>query len=144
MILTRFDRIVIDDMPANAAYALETVLNNYGEILNNSFRDLNYEIIDNLDKEEIPYWRSHRNFVYCYIVLFGQEIITLNDISDLELLYNYDSKTDTAGYRGSEQTRIRLKRDNIIIIYPEDAYKFHYIPGTDCRKLLVRIPFTQY
>ncbi len=137
MILTRFDRIVLDDLPVNIAEALERVLNDYNYLEDNP----DYILINNFYEDENIYWQSHSACIYCYIILSGQEIITINDISDLDEVKKYDSKSDSALYRGKEQVRIRLKKDNIVVLYPEDAYKFHYIPGVPCRKVLVKIPF---
>lgn len=146
MILSRYNRLVIDELPNNIASAIEFFNKNYISLKNEKKisypnDNLEYHIIRNFLEDDIIYWQSHRQYIYCYIILSGQEIIEVNDIADLEQLQDYHSKSDTILYRGMSQSRIRLKEDNIIIINPEDAYRFHYIPKFPCVKLLIKIPF---
>lgn len=137
MILTRTDRIIIDNFPEFLANPLEKLTWKNGLL-----KDLALAIYTE-EKEEFTYlieeynhkddtfsrWRSHRQYIYI-IIISGEEIIDINDISELTIIHKYNTKTDQILYSGTSQTRIRLKENNIIILYPEDAYRIHYTPNS--------------
>ncbi len=148
MILTRYDRLMIDELPKNVAEGLDFLTDNYYSIMREKKIDypnknLSYEILrDFLDDEQINF-RSHREFIYCYFILSGEEIIEINDVDELDIFQEYNKKSDCLLYKGLAQSRIRLQRNSIIILYPEDAYRFHYVPKYPCTKFLIKIPISK-
>ncbi len=149
MILTRTDRIIIDDLPESLPRALRDLTWKDGLL-----KDL-APAIYTVEKEKFTYlieeynhkddalshWRSHRQYIYIYIIISGEEIIEVNDISELTILQKYNAKTDQILYSGAPQTKIHLKENNIVILYPEDAYRIQYNLNSFIKKCTIKIPF---
>ncbi len=149
MILTRTDRIIIDDLPGCLAKVLGQ-LTWKNDLLKDlapatytiEKEDFTYLIEEYNHKDDaLSHWRSHRQYIYIYIIVSGEEIMEVNDISELRIIQKYNSKTDQILYTGSSQTRIRLRENNIVILYPEDAYRIHYNPNSCIKKCTIKIPF---
>ena len=149
MILTRTDRIIIDDLPQSLPSSLgDLTWNNdllkdlVPDVYTVENEDFTYLIEEYNHKDDaLSHWRSHRQYIYIYIIVSGEEIIDINDISELRVIQKYNTKTDQILYSGSSQTRIRLKENNIMILYPEDAYRIHYDPNSFIKKCTIKIPF---
>ncbi len=136
---------MIDELPKNLAEGLEFLGDNYYSLMRTKTIDhpndnLSYEILREFLNKESVYWHSHQQYIYCYFIISGEEIIEVNDVDELSVVRNYNKKTDTIIYNGIAQSRIRLKRNSIIILNPEDAYRFHYVPKQPCTKILIKIP----
>ena len=149
MILTRTDRIIIDDLPGCLAKVLGQ-LTWKNDLLKDlapatytiEKEDFTYLIEEYNHKDDaLSHWRSHRQYIYIYIIVSGEEIMEVNDISELRIIQKYNSKTDQILYTGSSQTRIRLRENNIVILYPEEAYRIHYNPNSFIKKCTIKIPF---
>lgn len=150
MILTRTDRIIVDNLPKELIQALNFFTWN-SHILTESIpnthtvkqESFSYFIEEYTHKDNISsHWRSHRQYIYVYIIISGEEIMDINDISELQVLQQYNSKSDQILYSGYSQTRIRLIEKNIVVLYPEDAYRIHYHPNSLIKKCVIKIPLT--
>ena len=149
MILTRTDRIIIDDLPGCLAKVLGQ-LTWKNDLLKDlapatytiEKEDFTYLIEEYNHKDDaLSHWRSHRQYIYIYIIVSGEEIMEVNDISELRIIQKYNTQTDQILYTGSSQTRIRLRENNIVILYPEEAYRIHYNPNSFIKKCTIKIPF---
>ena len=102
MILTRTDRIIVDNLPKELIQALNFFTWN-SHILTESIpnthtveqESFSYFIEEYTHKDNISsHWRSHRQYIYVYIIISGEEIMDINDISELQVLQQYNSKSD--------------------------------------------------
>lgn len=113
---------------------IEYVKNN--DIL--SFETGVYEIEDgikmnydnyNSKEEKDGLWESHIKYLDVQVMLDGEEYIAVNNIKNMKKK-SKDQKNDIIFFIGDELFKIPLKKDDILILYPEDVH----MPGLKIRK----------
>lgn len=147
MILSRIEHIILDDFPLTLVPVIRFLISQHqhlcSKVAGNYYHtglNVHYQIIEQINLDLTHYWQSHSKIFSLFVVLEGEEIIDINDKSDLTPASPYNSQRDLFLYTGHAQTRIRLKKNNVLILSPEDAYRFHYIPNIKIKKVSFQIP----
>ena len=135
MILTNlYDRQKNKTLNEKIQKCIEYVKNN--DIL--SFETGVYEIEDgikmnydnyNSKEEKDGLWESHIKYLDVQVMLDGEEYIAVNNIKNMKKK-SKDQKNDIIFFIGDELFKIPLKKDDILILYPEDVH----MPGLKIRK----------
>ena len=116
---------------------IEYVKNN--DIL--SFETGVYEIEDGIKmnydnysskEEKDGLWESHIKYLDVQVMLDGEEYIAVNNIKNMKKK-SKDQKNDIIFFIGDELFKIPLKKDDILILYPEDVH----MPGLKIRKSIL-------
>lgn len=145
MILTRLDRMITDDYTSDVAEALEYFCAHKTSIINqdpDSYivnEQITYTIHSSEPKTNIlSKWES-RTCKTVHIILEGEEIMDISDIDDLTSLQNHRISPHIQYYEGFAQTRVQLRKHNIIILFPEDAYRESHNPSQKIKKCIFYI-----
>lgn len=135
MILTNlYDRQKNKTLNEKIQKCIEYVKNN--DIL--SFETGAYEIEDgikmnydnyNSKEEKDGLWESHIKYLDVQVMLDGEEYIAVNNIKNMKKK-SEDQKNDIIFFVGDELFKIPFKKNDILILYPEDVH----MPGLKIRK----------
>lgn len=101
-------------------------------IVNDSFyyNVIEYQATSENDKP----FESHRKYVDIQLLLNGEEIMQVTDVSKLTLSEPYDEDKDVMLYKPSAISSSTLLRpQTIMILYPHDAHRSMSIPNHSCR-----------
>lgn len=75
-------------------------------------------------KEEDCMFESHRRYIDIQIMIEGEEVIDISDISRLEIKEPYNEGKDLILWRPPQRSaRIYMKKNDYCILYPENAHR---------------------
>lgn len=81
------------------------------------------EQIYNSKEREDCFFESHKKYIDVQFILDGEEIIEVDNISNLNETFSYNDEMDLIKYNDSKfSSSIKLKKGDIAIFYPEDAH----------------------
>lgn len=86
-------------------------------------------------------YEAHREYVDLQYILSGEETIRVTDLVNLTEAVPYDPERDIAFYQTGPGNDLLLRRENFVILFPQDAH-LPKLPGgtTDAvRKVVVKI-----
>ena len=71
------------------------------------------------------FFESHKKYIDIQYMLKGEEIMDVCNLEDLEILKDYDEKTDFIKYKGKEEniSSLLIKENELAIFYPQDAHQ---------------------
>ncbi|MGB5793399.1 YhcH/YjgK/YiaL family protein [Poseidonibacter sp.] len=71
------------------------------------------------------FFESHKKYIDIQYMLKGEEIMDVCNLEDLEILKDYDDKTDFIKYKGKEKniSSLLIKENELAIFYPQDAHQ---------------------
>ncbi len=68
-------------------------------------------------------WEAHRRYLDIHVVLSGEEIVYVSNLSRMTCDTAYDSEADAALYQGEADAIVRLRTGDFLVCYPEDVHK---------------------
>ena len=71
------------------------------------------------------FFESHKKYIDIQYMIKGDEIMDVCNIEDLEIIKDYDDKTDFIKYKGKEEniSSLLIKENQLAIFYPQDAHQ---------------------
>lgn len=71
------------------------------------------------------FFESHKKYIDIQYMLKGDEIMDVCNLEDLEILKDYDDKTDFIKYKGKQEniSSLLIKENELAIFYPQDAHQ---------------------
>ncbi|MFU1858156.1 YhcH/YjgK/YiaL family protein [Sphingobacterium sp. NGMCC 1.201703] len=78
---------------------------------------LSYSTVD----ENAGLWEAHRKYLDIHVILQGEEIIHLNDISEMESTQDYEE--DYELFKGKGKHSIHLKEGYFLLLFPNEVHK---------------------
>lgn len=71
------------------------------------------------------FFESHKKYIDIQYMLKGDEIMDVCNIEDLEIIKDYDDKTDFIKYKGKQEniSSLLIKENELAIFYPQDAHQ---------------------
>ena len=98
-----------------------------------------YETDSNTDK---PY-ESHRKYIDIQLLLSGEEIMQVTDISRLSIILPYDKDKDYVLYSPSDNASgVVLRQGSVMILYPKDGHRTICFGDKTCKvkKVVGKVP----
>lgn len=139
MIITKLERLIVDDYPLIIEEALTSLCANKTKIFNEEIGS--YEITDQITykiQDSIDYisssWKSYLKNIQIYLIIEGEFYLECSDIDDMRKI---SDSSNILFYEGSKQARIKLSNSSIAILFPEDVHRilssFHNIHTKYCQ-----------
>ena len=71
------------------------------------------------------FFESHKKYIDIQYMIKGDEIMDVCNIEDLEIIKDYDDKTDFIKYKGKQEniSSLLIKENQLAIFYPQDAHQ---------------------
>ncbi len=71
------------------------------------------------------FFESHIKYIDIQYMAKGEEIMDVSNLEDLEIIKEYDEKTDFIKYAGKQEniSRLQIKEKELAIFYPQDAHQ---------------------
>ncbi|MGL4393806.1 MAG: YhcH/YjgK/YiaL family protein [Brevinema sp.] len=126
MIITKSHRLIVDDYPSNIEAAFIFYFAHRSQLLKDPVgtykneNGLEYRIINEINDDSAR-WRSYRNAVQLYIILSGEFFL---ESADIDTMKKKSSEKKTIFYEGQKENRVKLEKDSILVVYPEEAHRF--------------------
>jgi len=71
------------------------------------------------------FFESHKKYIDIQFMVKGEEYMDVSDLKSLEIINNYDKKTDFIKYQGKEEriSKLLIEEKSLAIFYPSDAHQ---------------------
>ncbi len=87
-------------------------------------------------------YESHKNYIDIQFILEGTEVIRVADISDLEVVQEYNPEKDIMFYGATDGgIDVKLKAGDFVILWPQDGHmpKLAWNAPETVKKIVVKI-----
>ncbi|MGL4560995.1 MAG: YhcH/YjgK/YiaL family protein [Brevinema sp.] len=125
MIITKLERLIVDDYPRNIEKALIFFCSNKIKIaqsLESFYHDeqgVDYLIFNQIpDKKYL--WHSYRNVIQIYIIISGELFL---EFADVDTMISDKQEDSMIFYQGIKEGRIKLSANSIAILFPEEVHR---------------------
>ncbi|MGL4562933.1 MAG: YhcH/YjgK/YiaL family protein [Brevinema sp.] len=125
MIITKLERLIVDDYPRHIEEALIFFCGNKTKITQNSksfYQDeqgIDYLIFNHIpDKKYL--WHSYKNLIQIYIIISGELFL---EFADLDTMIPDKQENSIIFYQGIKEGRIKLSTNSIAILFPEEVHR---------------------
>jgi len=130
MIFDKIENIERYSLPQRSFAKMVKFINAYEET---SFQEGKFEIDGselfgigltyNTKNEENCLWEAHRKYIDIHYILEGEEIVHVNDISNMEVSKLYNEGHDYELFNGEKKEELKLKKGSFLILYPNEVHK---------------------
>lgn len=89
-------------------------------------------------------WEAHRTYIDVQYIYEGEEFIEIADIDAMVFSHGYDSEGDYELFVGKLQHKIKLKKGDVIVLFPNEVHKPAVQvneKSNEIMKLVFKIPF---
>ncbi len=101
-------------------------------------------IINEYETKDDSPLESHKKYVDIQMVLSGQELILISDISVLSVSEEYDEDRDVMFWKGETQCSLLLEEGNMVILLPNEAHAPSVSPPSgkcNVKKAVFKVPY---
>lgn len=93
--------------------------NGQHKLTNNiSYNVLSFKTASSKERE----WEAHKDFIDIQTIIEGKEKVDYQHLSKMEI-GEYQADTDFLQVNGEPNFSVKMEKDSILILYPEDAHK---------------------
>lgn len=88
-------------------------------------------------------FEAHKKYADLQLVRTGRERMTMNDVTKLECVCEYDAQKDAGFYEGENRVSMEFGENDWALFLPSDAHKSSMDPASgrsSVEKLVIKIP----
>lgn len=91
-------------------------------------------------------WEAHQKYLDIHVIIEGQEIVNISDISNMDVSQKYNSEGDYSLFTGKKEQTIVLKERDFLILYPNEVHQtaVKLKNKTAVKKIVFKIKLTNY
>lgn len=68
-------------------------------------------------------WESHKKYLDVHVILEGEEIINVSEISQMEISKPYVADSDYMLFNGIKEQSIHLTKGSFLVLYPNEVHQ---------------------
>jgi len=68
-------------------------------------------------------WEAHKKHLDIHVIIEGQELVNVADISAMKQTMDFDYVNDYQLFEGDKQQTVMLKKDDVLILYPNECHQ---------------------